>query len=82
MSCNFHPCKLLPQIHVSHFQSPHIISIESAWSKRRGGLYCAIAVILKTKLPSIEDRGLTDRVIIFANPSPNPSSTSNYDLDF
>jgi len=22
MSCIFHPCKLLPQIHVSHFQSP------------------------------------------------------------
>jgi len=22
MSRNFHPCKLVPQIHVSHFQSP------------------------------------------------------------
>ena len=31
---NFHPCKLVPQIHVSHFQSPHDMRITRSCADR------------------------------------------------
>jgi len=38
MSRNFQPCKLVPQIHVSHFQSPHLLLFS-----------CASCIVLKLK---------------------------------